>query len=78
MIVTLVFGIRFLIWYITNWSRLSGSVDPFSALEEMWVQVRWPLAGIALFAAGWLWALITSLQLLRSAKDTSPAPPRLP
>jgi len=41
--------------------------------------VRWAVLGIALFALGWLWALATSLSLLRAAKNEEPpkAPPRL-
>jgi hypothetical protein len=36
-------------------------------------------AGALTFGASWLWALLTSLQILRSAKETEPraVPPRL-
>jgi hypothetical protein len=32
-------------------------------------------AGASLFAAGWLWSLLTSLSLLRQAKVPEPPPP---
>lgn len=36
---------------------------------------RYFLAGAALFAASWLWSLLTSLSLLRQAKVPEPPPP---
>src|SRR4051812_17590408 len=51
MLLTLVFGVRFLIWQITNWSRLHDpSGDPLGALVETWQSVRWAVLGIGLFA----------------------------
>jgi hypothetical protein len=32
-------------------------------------------AGAALFAAAWLWSLVTSLSVLREARTSGPAPP---
>ncbi len=77
MVVTMVFGIRLFIWYLANWSRLNSQSDPFSALEELWLHLRWPLLGLVLFLVGWLWALATSLQILHAAKENSPIPPPL-
>jgi hypothetical protein len=79
---TMAFGVRFMLWFAANWARLHDpEADPVAALLEMWVAggLRWALLGIALFALGWLWALATSLGLLRAAKreEASRAPPRL-
>ena len=66
---TSVFGVRFFLWYFTNHDRiLALQENPPAYLRELWMQVRWALLGIALFAFSWIWALITSLFLLRAAK----------
>jgi hypothetical protein len=80
MIVTTVLGARFVLWCIANWSRLHDpNADQLSTLSDMWLVLRWPLLGLAVFLLGWLWALATSLQILRSAKAPERAgpPPRL-
>jgi len=80
LILTMIFGVRFILWYVANWSRFSGpEADPFGAMGEMWRVVRWALLGMGIFFVGWLWSLFTSLQILAAAKATeSPnAPPRL-
>jgi hypothetical protein len=80
MIVSLVFGARFILWYVANWSRFHElDADPGAALGEMWQFLKWPLVGFAMFAVGWLWALATSLQIVSSARKTESAnvPPRL-
>src|SRR5690349_1176056 len=80
LVLTLVFGAQFLGWYVANWSRLQGAQpDPIAALGELWRAVRLPALGIGVFALGWLWALATSWQILRSAKEieNTKAPPRL-
>src|SRR5215467_14540369 len=59
---TMVFGLRFILWSISNWARLHDPMgDQIGALGEMWLHVRWALLGIAIFAVGWLLALITSM-----------------
>jgi hypothetical protein len=83
LVLTTLFGVRFVIWYFTNSSRLQNpDADPFANFAELWHVLRWPVLGIAVFAAGWLWALATSLGLLRQAKTETQAcqsrvPPRL-
>ena len=80
MIVSLVFGARFIVWYLANWARFhSPDADPSDALSEMWQYLKWPLLGFGLFAVGWLWALATSFLIVRSAGRTESAtvPPRL-
>jgi hypothetical protein len=78
LLLTLVFGTRFVIWSWSNMSRLQNAVDPLAALEELWVACRWALLGLALFAIAWVWSLISSLSILRSLKNTAEAnPPRV-
>jgi hypothetical protein len=79
MAFTMIFGIRFIIWSLSNWSRLHDPAsDQFAALGEMWQGVRWALLGIGIFAIGWVWALATSLAILSSATRGQPSvPPRL-
>jgi hypothetical protein len=65
--------VRFIYWNLTNWSRLHGAqTDPFEALGEMWVMLRWALLGMAVFLIGWLWALSTSLHIIQEAKRKEP------
>jgi hypothetical protein len=77
---TVAFGTRAIAWYIANWSRLhQPQMDPVEALEEMWVALKWALLGIGIFLVGWLWALVTSLFIVRTARGVAQqdAPPRL-
>ena len=80
MALTCGFGIHFMIWAAANWSSLHGDeVDPFDALARMWVGMRWAVAGMGLFALGWVWALGTSFQIVREAtlSEDRATPPRL-
>jgi hypothetical protein len=79
MALTMIFGLRFIAWSLSNWSRLHDpTADQFAALGEMWLVVRWALLGIGIFALGWIWALGTSLGILReSGQPQHPVPPRL-
>lgn len=80
MALTLVLGARFVLWYAANLARLrEPQADPAAALVEVCLAVRWPLFGFVLFAIGWLWALATSLSIVRAAKKAGPSnvPPRL-
>ena len=77
---TFIFGARFLAWYLANWSRLQGpQADPVEVMSEVWKAARGPFLCIGVFALGWLWALATGWQILRSARETESAniPPRL-
>src|SRR5258706_14827560 len=80
LILTTIFGVRFITWYIANWSRFYGAhSDPFAALSDMWPSLRWALLGIGVFFVSLLWALSTSLQIIRVAKnaEATNVPPRL-
>jgi hypothetical protein len=69
MVFTVTSGTRFVFWYIANWSRLQNpDADPFTTLGELWNELRWPVAGMGIFGAALLWALITSLTILREAR----------
>jgi TRAP-type C4-dicarboxylate transport system permease small subunit len=80
MILTMIFGARFIWWCVANWSRFHESeADPTAALSEMWPFLKWPLLGFGMFAVGWLWALATGLQIVSSARkaESATVPPRL-
>lgn len=71
---TLVFVIRFLIWFGQNWNSLHHQdADPFTTFRDMWMAGRWAFLGIFIFLLAIGWSLLTSLQILRSARK----PPRL-
>jgi hypothetical protein len=77
---TSIFGLRFIYWVIRNWARIYGPHgDSLEALLEIWPVLRWALVGIGLFGMTWLWALQTSLSVVREAKqaDAAKAPPPL-
>jgi hypothetical protein len=66
---TLWFGTAFVIWYMSNWTRLQDvEGDPVRTLTELWLHVRWALVGMGLFAVSWLWSMGTSYLILRQAK----------
>jgi hypothetical protein len=73
-VLTLTCGMRFIIWYFQNISRLHSAQldDPLGILLEVWLAARWSLLGIALFAVGWLWALGSSFSILARAKSSPP------
>lgn len=76
---TLVFGARFVYWYIANLSALRNPEDPLAALEVLLSQVKWPLISIGIFGVAWVWSLFTSLAILREARraEQRRAPPPL-
>ena len=66
--------LAFAVWYFANRVRLSsGGGDPVATLWEIWYNVRWSLAGMAIFAVDWIWALLTSLGVLGQAKRAEAA-----
>jgi hypothetical protein len=75
---TTVFGVRFLVWMVSNWARMHDPMtDPQEFFSEMWVVLRWAFLGMALFGVSWLWALVSSYGIVRSAKNDAPLPPKL-
>jgi hypothetical protein len=80
MALTLVFGVRFIVWYVANWDRFHNpETDPMDALGQIWLVVRWAVVGFGLFGVAWLWGLATGLQIVHSARKAESAaiPPRL-
>ena len=81
-VMTLIFGLQTLLWYINDFSKTQESGD-MSGIFEIWVHFRWPLLGLAMSAFGFMWALISRVGILREAKDslngddTKPLPPLL-
>ena len=78
LLATTIFGVRFMLWMVANWSRFYGAgADP--DLLEMWLHLRWALLGFGLFGAALLWALGTSLSILGDAQKSTlpPSPPPL-
>ncbi len=77
-LVTMLTGIRSLVWFLANWSRITqpANDDPFGGIVLWWTVVRWPLVGIAIFAIAMIWALGTSMQILRRATDAA-VPPKI-
>jgi hypothetical protein len=76
---TMIGGVPFVYWALTNWGRLMQDVDPFDPFDhllEMWKHAQWPLLGIALFILALLWAMSTSLSLLAANKQST-LPPKL-
>jgi len=77
-VVSTIFGVRSLTWMASNWSRLHDPAsDQFALYGDMWLMLRWAFLGIGLFGFGWLWALASGYDILRSAKNDTSAPPRL-
>lgn len=78
MVLTVIFGLRGLLWMLANWSRMRDpAIDQIAVMSDMWSVLRWAFLGMAIFGLGLLWALITSYGIVRSAKNDSPVPPKL-
>ena len=83
LVLTLMFGVRFVVWFFASQARINDpESDPVAMMIELWLNVRWALLGLGLFALSWLWALASSLSLLRQTREESPAgqgrvPPRI-
>jgi len=80
LLVITIFGLRFILWALANWSRLhSPEADPLESLLEIWVHLRLALLGFGIALIAWMWALMSGLSILNSASkaDNSSGPPRL-
>src|SRR5258708_6708134 len=50
VIVSLFYGVRFVMWNFSNWTRLHApDVDSIEALREIWIHLRWALLGFGIF-----------------------------
>jgi hypothetical protein len=75
---TVIFGIRFGIWFFKNLNALYGAqADPLESMISVWRSVRWALLGIVFFVVAWLWSLVSNAAILRSAKkmESNELPP---
>lgn len=80
LLVITIFGLRFILWALANWSRLHApEADPVESLLEIWLHLRLALLGFGIALIAWIWTLLTGLSILASAPkaDNSSAPPRL-
>ena len=69
VVVSTLFGVQFILWQLANWSRLHDvDADPTKTLTEIWIHLRLALLGVAIFFLAWLWALTTSLAIMRSSR----------
>ena len=72
MLLTGVYGVRFMLWFLSNYSRLqSPDADAIENLHGMWDAGKWAFLGIGIFGLAWMWSLISSLLILASAKPLS-------
>lgn len=75
VVLTTVFGVKFVLWYFANREMLSDpNADPFATLKAIWLAVRWAVLGMALFGLSVCWALITSSSILREARHAALPP----
>ncbi len=76
---SVIFGVRAMIWIVSHKQMVQDPEgDPLVGLEQMWLVLRLPVLGFLLFVGSWLWALGTSLAILREAKaHDRPIPPKL-
>lgn len=77
MILTVLAGLPMIQWCLANWARLQdpGS-DPIGMMLDLWLHLRWPMAGICLFAFSMAWAGFTGWRLVAEASEDG-APPRI-
>jgi hypothetical protein len=69
-------GIPMIQWGIPMVQRVLSGDDASAYLSEIWLHLRWPVAGIGLFVLSVLWAMTTSLTILAHAPRTG-VPPRI-
>jgi hypothetical protein len=75
-VVSTITGIQMFDWMLGNWARINQSTgDPFQNLIVIWQEIKWPLAGLAIFFVALLWAGFTSWQIYLSVPKSSPPPP---
>jgi hypothetical protein len=78
LLITLVTSLQCFLWFFQNWGGVAeGGGDPLESLRQIWVAVRWPLLGMLIFILSFLWALMTSLQVLYTTPaNSNGAPPK--
>ena len=77
MMISVVTAVPMFQWAASGAATKPAPVEePLEGLLELWPHIRWPLAGLGLFAAAFLWALTTSLILLAETPKQA-VPPRI-
>jgi|SRR6185295_3203619 hypothetical protein len=76
---TTLFGLKFIVWYVNNWSQLQQTqADTAANFQELWARLRWAVFGMLIFLAGLFWALASSAGIiLQARRDTADQPPVL-
>jgi hypothetical protein len=76
---TTFFGLKFIVWYVNNWSLLQQTQEDMAAnFAELWSHLRWAVLGLVIFLAGLLWALASGVGiLLQARRDAAARPPKL-
>jgi hypothetical protein len=77
---TTMFGLKFILWALSNWDRIHQPQESMDLLIEVWLAVRWALLGMGLFALSWIWGLAAGYSLVRKTPPRAAAgsvPPRL-
>lgn len=62
-----------IIWFIQTMHTYYSLMD--SDIPAKPSNIRYFLAGAAVFAVSWLWSLVTSISIVRNAKVPEPPPP---
>lgn len=70
---TVGYGLSFVFWALAHWQQIqqANQQDPIGGLQMMWPRVKWAFVGLVMFAISWVWALQTSLGIMRKAKQDS-------
>jgi hypothetical protein len=73
-VLTLLFGLKFILWCLRHWSEIYGAqADPLETWLALWRELRWALFGIILFVLAWLWALATNLGIMNQVRQEEAA-----
>lgn len=83
-VLSVIGGLHTLVWFTHEYPSLQqNNDDTGETLQALWLNFRWPLLGMVIFVAGFLWALITSIGILMESSRNSgsigarPLPPKL-
>jgi uncharacterized membrane protein len=73
-------AVPFMNWYLKNLDRLQPASpdEALQCLQELWIHSRWMFASLAVALLALVWALVTSVQIIRSTSKPGAAPPVLP
>ena len=73
LILTVVAVVHSAQWLLGNWTAINQpNADPIEALSNLWIEIRWPLAGLAIFAVSLFWSIITGMQVLSAYPKNPP------